>query len=175
MTGFHARIRYPIDPPSQVSCTGNAFGQNPGGLHLDAIQHESLNSDHCSSHETSRLDPAATNSRLGLGTLALYCLETSGIKNCFKLFCLDVIRDVLDSFNVRDAPKDITFELPIQVRIRIITGMRNGYLSVASFYALGLRSQEIPFANRKPHDLDSTLEMLPVTGDLTPSILFFRV
>ncbi len=94
--------------------------------------------------------------------------ETIRVEGRSQLFGFDVVRNVLDGRNVRNSVEDVAFELFVQVRVRIATRMGDRHPSVRGRRVFCARRKEVPLADRKADDPNASLEVLPVTDDLSP-------
>ena len=98
-----------------------------------------------------------------------------GSKNCSQLLGLDIVRNVLDGCNLWYPIEDVPFQLGVQIRVRVTTGMRDRHPSAAGLCGFCRRGEEIPLADSEADDLDAPSEMFPLPSDFTPTVFFVAV
>ena len=102
-------------------------------------------------------------------------IKTSRIKHRSQLRGLDIIRNELDRRNLWHTIEDIPLQLSIEVRVRITTGMRDRHPLAVGLGRLCRRGEEVPFADSEADDPDTSLKVLPLTGDLAATVFLISV
>ncbi len=97
------------------------------------------------------------------------------IKTGPQLLGLDIIRNELDRRDLWHAVENIPLQLGVEVCVRVATGMRDRHPSATGLGRLVCWSEEVPLADGEADDVDATLEVFPLAGDLTPAVFFVGV